>query len=468
LFFLPQEIKIVKEIMAQSFDKNSRILEKAERIYRAALAEVDPQKLISKSLSLKGKSLFVQDKCYDVASFNDIFLVAIGKAAPSMAKSITALLGKRITEGICVCLPALSFSLEKVTCLPAPHPLPDERSVEAAKAVLALASRAGEKDLFLVLISGGGSSQICLPVQGISLEEKRLLTEKLLRAGANIQELNIVRKHLSQIKGGRLAQAAFPATVMNLVISDVIHNDLESIASGPTHWDSSTCSDALQVLKKYGVWNRAPSSIKKAIQNGIRKKIGETPQKGDPVFARVSNFILGDNFLALKAAQREAQRLGFKSFILTSCDQGEARFMARNYVSLFMNLAQSKKNISKPFSLLSGGELTVTVKGKGEGGRNQEFVLAALKEMRKQFMGDDVWLIASLGSDGIDGSTDAAGAWIAPITLEEMERLSLDLESYLKNNDSYNFFKKVGGLIKTGPTSTNVMDLRIFLLDRVL
>jgi glycerate-2-kinase len=468
LFFLPQEIKIVKEIMAQSCNKNSRILEKAERIYRAALAEVNPKNLIAQSLSLKGDRLFIQDKCYDLAFFKDIFLVAIGKAASSMAKSVTALLQKRITEGICICPPALRFSLEKVTCLPAPHPLPDERSVEAAKAILALASKAGEKDLVLVLISGGGSSQICLPGQGVSLQEKRLLTEKLLRAGANIQELNIVRKHLSRIKGGRLAQAAFPATVVNLVISDVIHNDLESIASGPTYWDSSTYSDALLVLKKYGIWNHAPSSIKKAIKNGLQKKIEETPKRGDPVFARTSNFILGDNLLALKAAQREAQRLGFKSFILTSCDQGEARCVARYYVSLFRNLAQSKKNISKPFCLLAGGELTVTVKGKGEGGRNQEFVLAALKEMRKQFKSDDVWLIASLGSDGIDGSTDAAGAWIAPITIEKMERLPLDLEVHLKNNDSYNFFKKVGGLIKTGPTSTNVMDLRIFLLGRAL
>lgn len=452
--------------MTQSCNKNIRILEKAERIYRVALAEVDPQSLIPKSLSLKWERLFVQDKCYDLASFSNIFLVAIGKAAPSMTKGVTALLGKRITEGICVCPPALSFSLEKVNYLPAPHPLPDERSVEAAKAILALASKAGEKDLVLVLISGGGSSQICLPARGISLEGKRLLTEKLLRAGANIQELNIVRKHVSRIKGGQLAQAAFPATVVNLVISDVIHNDLESIASGPTYWDSSTYSDALQVLKKYDLWNHAPSSIKKAIQNGIQKKIRETPKKGDRIFARVSNFILADNLLALKAAQREAQRLGFESFILTSCDQGEARCMARNYVSLFTNLAQSKKEIFTPLCLLAGGELTVIVKGKGEGGRNQEFVLAALKEMRKQFMGDDVWLIASLGSDGIDGSTDAAGAWITPVTLEEMKRLSLDLEAHLKNNDSYNFFKKILGLIKIGPTSTNVMDLRIFLLER--
>ena len=454
--------------MAQSCNKNSRILEKAERIYRAALAEVDPQSLIPQSLSLKGERLFVQEKCYDLASFSNIFLVAIGKAAPSMTKGITALLGERITEGICVCPPALSFSPEKVTYLPAPHPLPDERSVEAAKAILALASKAGEKDLVLVLISGGGSSQICLPGKGVSLQEKRLLTEKLLRAGANIQELNIVRKHLSRIKGGQLAQAAFPATVVNLVISDVIHNDLESIASGPTYWDSSTYSDALLVLKKYGIWNRTPLSIKKAIQNGIQKKTGETPKREDPVFARTSNFILGDNLLALKAAQREAQRLGFKSFILTSCDQGEARCVARNYVSLFMNLAQSKKKISKPFCLLAGGELTVAVKGKGEGGRNQEFVLAALKEMRKQLKSDDVWLIVSLGSDGIDGSTDAAGAWITPITLEKMKRLPLDLEAHLKNNDSYSFFKKIGGLIKIGPTSTNVMDLRIFLLERAL
>jgi len=441
------------------------LLEKAEKIYKQALAEVDPEKLIKKNVSKKGREIVIQERRFDLSSYKNIFLLSIGKAAPYMAKSLLGILGSRISEGIVLCPPHENLSLHKnIRCLPASHPLPDGRSVAASQKILALSEKAGEKDLFIVLISGGGSSQICLPAQGVSLEDKRLITEELLKAGASITELNTVRKHLSRIKGGRLAEVFFPATIINLVISDVIRNDLGNIASGPTYWDSSTYTDARKVLEKYNLWDRAPFSVKEVIKKGIDGQASETLKKENRVFKNVSSFIIGDNLVALKAARKKAQNIGFKSFILTSSDQGEAREVAKNYVSLLMNLAYSKKIGSEFICLLAGGELTVTVKGKGRGGRNMEFALAALLEGGNLLKGIKDWLIMSLGSDGIDGPTDAAGAWVGPSTLEKAKKFDLNPKDYLDTNDSYNFFKKAGGLIVTGPTHTNVMDLRFFLL----
>jgi len=439
------------------------LLQKAERIYKAALAEVEPENLIRKNISIRNDELKVQSRTFDLALFNNIFLVSIGKAAPFMAESLSRILGKRLKEGIALFLPQTKKKLKNIISLPASHPLPDERSAAAAERILELVMKVKKRDLLFFLISGGGSAQICLPAEGVSLGEKRKITEMLLKAGASISELNTVRKHLSRIKGGRLAQAAFPATVVNLIISDVIDNDLENIASGPTCRDSSTYADALRILKKYSLWDNAPASIKKVIKNGMRGKVRETVKKGALALRDVHHFIIGDNLLALNAAKKEARKLGFKTSILTASDQGEARDVARNYVSLLPNLIQSRKT-PQPLCLLSGGELTVTVRGRGKGGRNQEFVLAALQEMKRHLPGFSKWLMLSLGSDGIDGPTDAAGAWAGPSILKKAGDLGLDLQKYLDDNDSYNFFKKAEGLVITGPTRTNVMDIRIFLI----
>lgn len=434
---------------------------KAKNIFRAALAEVDPDNLIRKAVRRKGGKLSIRRKIFNLDSYENIFLVAFGKAAPFMAKSLLRILGCRLSKGIVVCRPDQVFSEKKLLYLPARHPLPDERNLRAAKEVLALAEKARRGDLFFVLISGGGSAQICLPLSPVALAEKRWVTKELLRAGASITELNTVRKHLSAIKGGRLAEAAFPAKVVNLVISDVIGNDLENIASGPTYWDSSTYRDALRVLKKYGLWTKAPHSLREVLLAGGRGKMEETLKRGHRVFKNVSTFIIGDNLAALKAATRRAKKLGFHPVILTSRDSGEARKAAENYVSVLEMTAQSKKNLRKPLCLLAGGELTVTVRGKGRGGRNTEFALAALIELEKKRL---PIFVASLASDGVDGPTDAAGAWGTTATLVKARKLGLGPEKYLRNNDSYTFFKKVGGLIITGPTRTNVMDLRLFLL----
>ncbi len=450
-------------MVSQEFLTESNLSEYAERIYKAALEEVEPESLIRKSVSLEGEKAVIQGQNFSLARFDRIFLVSVGKAAPFMAKSLSDILGKRLKGGIAVCPPRIKKKLQRITCLPGSHPLPDEKSLRAAQRILKLAQGLGEKDLLFFLVSGGGSAQVCLPARGVSLDEKKRLTEMLLSAGANIAELNTVRKHLSQIKGGRLARAAFPATVVSLVISDVVGNDLENIASGPAYWDSSTHEDAYQVLKKYDLWPEAPLSVRTVIENGMEKRIEETVKREDPVFGRVHSFIIGDNLLALKAAERKAGELGFQTSILTSSDQGEAKEAAKNYVSLFLDFIQSPKTPSKPVCLLAGGELTVTVRGKGKGGRNQEFVLAALNGMKNHPEVIPDWLILSLGSDGIDGPTDAAGAWAGPSTLNRAKKLSLDLRKYLADNDSYNFFKRVGGLIITGPTQTNVMDIRVFM-----
>jgi len=438
----------------------------AEKIYKAALAEVEPENLIKKNVLIDKEKLIVQNRSFDLDSFKNIFLVSIGKAAPFMAKSLMEIIGTRVKEGIAVCLPQVLISLEKISCLPASHPLPDEKSLKAARSILKLAEGIEKNDLLFVLISGGGSAQICFPAEGISLDEKRLVTDMLLKAGANITELNTVRKHLSRIKGGRLAKAAFPGTVVSLVISDVIHNDLESIASGPVYWDSSTYHDTFQVLKKYEMWDKAPVSVQEVIKKGMEYKVEETVKKEDPVFKRVHNFIIGDNLKALRAAKNEAEKLGFKTLILTSSDQGEAKDVAKNYVSLLENLVQAKKEDSRYLCLLTGGELTVTVEGDGLGGRNQEFVLAVLAEIENRLEGVVDWLLLSLGSDGIDGPTDAAGALVRPSTFKKARDLNLNPREYLDNNDSYNFFKQIGDLIVTGPTHTNVMDLRLFLVKK--
>jgi glycerate 2-kinase len=423
-------------------------------------------------------------KKYDLSLYDRIYLIAFGKAASAMAGALLEILGDRIADGIVVVLPGQTVRFHGLRVFEAPHPLPDERSAEAARAILALARKAGENDLVIVLISGGGSAQVCLPLSPASLEDKKRLTLEMMSRGADIRELNVVRKHLSAFKGGRLAEAAYPAELVSLAISDVIGDDLEIIASGPAYWDSSTFEDAFDILRKYGIWEGAVDGVRRTIEAGRKKLVPETLKKGAAAFDRMTSFIIGNNRMALTAAANKAEELGFRSFLLTATDYGEARMSARRYVSLVLSFALSRKRPRVPLCLLAGGELTVTVTGKGMGGRNQEFVLAALSELERQtaalehghpemrfgFAEDGRvrnldWLIASLGTDGTDGNTDAAGAWISATNLKVARSLGLAPETFLADNNSYHFFEKAGGLIHTGPTGTNVMDLRIFLLS---
>ncbi|HZX10680.1 MAG TPA: glycerate kinase [Acidobacteriota bacterium] len=441
------------------------LLSCGQNIYSAALDAVSPEKLMKDKVLVRKEQLFVPGKRFDLTHFENIYVVAFGKSAPQMSENMLRIMGKRIKEGVFVGQKENQEKLSPLTYIRASHPLPDSNSVRAAKKILFLAEKLKEKDLMIALISGGGSSLICLPPQDVKLSEKRKVIENLLRAGADIKELNAVRKHISLIKGGRLSRAAFPATVISLIISDVIGNDLEAIASGPTYWDSSTFQDSINILKKYHLWGASPEPVKEVLKKGVRKKLRESVKKGDPLLRKTHNFILGDNTDALEAAAKKASQFGFKVSILSSSEKGEARERAKHYISLLLGTTEQVEQNSEPICWLSGGELTVTVKGSGKGGRNQEFVLAFINEARKRGIKQDGWIIISLGTDGIDGPTDAAGAWGSVKTLKKIEKLSMDPEKYLACNDSYQFFKQVGGLIKTGPTQTNVMDLRILIVE---
>jgi glycerate 2-kinase len=462
-----------------TMNKTPTLINIVEKIWKAGLEGVASNRLIHNSLKIQGNTLNIADhhsakKIIDLTSYEDIHVIAFGKAAPGMAAALLEVLNGRIRAGIVVALPGANVALPALRVIEAPHPLPDERSCVAAREILALAQSAKEKDLVLVLISGGGSAQVALPLPGTALADKTRIAQELMLRGADIIDLNIVRKHLSAIKGGRLAEAAFPAEVVNIVISDVIGDDLETIASGVSYWDSSTYTDARQVLEKFAVWDEAHASVRRVIENGRAGHIPETPKKGDAAFERVSSFIIGNNALALEAARLKAEELGFKTLVAASPDRGEARLAAKSYADRLLDFAASGipasgKDRGRPLCVLGGGELTVNVKGAGLGGRNQEFVLAVLSELarsnRASELNDLDWLVASLGTDGIDGNTEAAGAWISPQNLQRVRELRLDIQSYLDNNDSHRFFSRAGGLIITGPTGTNVMDLRVMCIS---
>ncbi len=435
----------------------------ATQIYQSALNEVNAEKLVKIAVSLKNNTLIIKNQKFDLSLFKNIYVIGIGKVSSYMAKALSEILKDKITYGIVISLPEHKIKLKNITFLPSSHPIPDEKSLRAGEEVLKLARRISKEDLVIVLISGGGSALLAKPLSGITLEDKKRVTQLLLTSGANIVEINTVRKHLSQIKGGNLTRAIFPGSIVNLAISDVVGNSLENIISGPTYWDSTTFHDAYSILKKYNLWSKVPLAVQGVIMKGIKGEIPETPKKNFKIFENTSSFIIGENKTALLAVMKKAQELKFSTKILTDTDSGEAKERAVYYISLLKRIIQTGRSIPKPVCLLAGGELTVTVRGRGKGGRNQEFVLACLIEMSK-IQTNKKWLIASLGTDGTDGPTEAAGAWITPESIKKARELNLKPEEYLANNDSYNFFRQIGGLIETGPQKTNVMDIRIFLI----
>jgi len=367
--------------MSENTQAEGGFLSDSEAIWRAAIAAVEPERLVRESVVREGDIVRIKGTTFDLAGIEKIFLIAFGKAAGAMSGALAAILGERLTSGIVVVPGPGAKTVPKLEILEASHPAPDARSVEAARRALELAGKAGEKDLVFVCISGGGSSLLTLPADGITLEKKRRLTDDLLRAGASIGELNAVRKHLSAVKGGRLAKAAFPASVVTLLLSDVVGDDPGTIASGPTYWDASTFAEARGVLERYGLWDPAPALVRARFDEGSRGEVEETLKEGDPVFARARAFIVGDNMTALRAAKSEADKRGFETVFLSSSDSGEARKVAANYAAFMAEMACSAASLPRPLCLLAGGELTVTVKGKGRGGRNTEFVLASVVEI---------------------------------------------------------------------------------------
>lgn len=432
----------------------------AETIFHAGLSAVDSATAVTKCLHLKDNGLVVDSHAYDLAAYKNVYVVGAGKASAAMASAVEEILGDRIKGGLVNVKYGHVKPLRVIRLNEAGHPIPDEAGLRGTREIVHILEHSGEQDLILCLISGGGSALLPYPAKGISLDEKRRLTQVLLECGATIQEVNALRKHVSHVKGGRLARLAYPSTLITLMLSDVIGDDLDSIASGPTVPDGSTFEDCLQILGKYSIRGKVPEAVLSHLQSGAKGAIEETPKAGNPVFSRTQNVIVASNSLALLAAQHKANELGYNSMVLSSSIQGETKDVALVHAAIAREISEADQPVRKPACVISGGETTVTIRGKGKGGRNQEFSLAGAMEID----GLENVVLLSAGTDGTDGPTDAAGAIADGSTVSRAVKLKMDPSRYLRENDSYHFFKALDDLIFTGPTLTNVMDLRIVLV----
>ncbi|NWF86944.1 glycerate kinase [Candidatus Bathyarchaeota archaeon] len=426
----------------------------------SALDKANPKQIIKSKLLLKNSILKADNYSFDLKKFKNIYVIGGGKASGAMAEAVERVLGERIRIGL-VNIP--KGNLHKTSIIElhgASHPIPDETGVEGTRRMLEMAEQAEKNDLVICLVSGGGSSLMPLPRGEISIADKREITNALLKCGATINEINTVRKHISDFKGGWLAKKAYPATVLNLILSDVVGDPLDFIASGPTVPDSTSFSDAINVLKKYGLWDKAPASIRKVLSDGEKGLIPETPKKGDKIFKKVFNVVVGNNRFASVGALEYLKSEGLNTLLLTTTLEGEARHVGVMLTSIAREIAASGNPIQKPAGIIAGGETTVTVTGKGLGGRNQEIALAAAQKLNNI----DGAVVASISTDGIDGPTDAAGALADGKTLVKASKKHLMPEKFLAENDSYHFFSKLGDLIFTGPTGTNVNDISVIVV----
>lgn len=434
--------------------KNQSTKNYCSEIFNAALKAVSPYEAV-KLHTDKIRSMYRDGR------FNRLLIIGFGKASCPMAKAVEDDFIDIIHAGAVVTKYGHTNNApQKILVFEGGHPVPDENGVKGTRHIMQLLNDTDKNTLLVCLISGGGSALLVSPYEGLSLEEKQKTTQLLLASGATIHELNTVRKHISAVKGGRLAEHAYPARIISLILSDVIGDDLDVIASGPTAPDNSTYQDAMAVLEKYRIDDKIPPAVLQVIHKGISGIIPETPKEKEEFFISVDNMIIGSNRIALQAAKARAESLGFETHIISDAVSGEARDVARWLAqkAIETKIQASQKN---PVCLISGGETTVTVKGNGLGGRNMEFALSFALEIEDT---DGITLI-SAGTDGTDGPTDAAGAIVDGNTISEARTAGLDPAVYLENNDSYHFFKKTGGLLITGPTGTNVMDLQIVLID---
>ena len=427
-----------------------------------AIKEVNPYNLIMKTVKLYGDSLKIKEIIIDLRNYSKVFVFSIGKAGYSMALGMENILKNRINRGIVLTKYGHSEKkLKYFEIIEAGHPLPDENSIIGAKKIYEIAKNADDKTLIINLISGGGSSLFTYPDFNLSLKEVREVTDILIKSGANIYEINCIRKHLSKVKGGKFAKICYPATVINLILSDVVGDRLDTIASGICAPDSTTFSDAFKIAEKYNL----PHKIVKLFKKGINGEFEETPKKNDIIFKNVKNIIIGNNLSALKKVEEILRKNNIESLILTSHLQGEAREIAKFFAGITLDYFKNNFKFHPPFGLITGGETTVNVKGNGKGGRNQELVLAFTVELLKfkEYYKPNVYFV-SIGTDGTDGPTDAAGAIFTPEIFNLIKKENLEVEKFLENNDSYNFFEKINHIIKTGPTHTNVCDIQILLL----
>ncbi len=432
----------------------------ARAMFDAAVRAVDAEACVRRFVSVDGNRLVVGDRSCDLRQFDRILSVGTGKASPRMGVALEGILGERLTGGIVNTKYGHAEPLERIEIVECGHPVPDEAGVEGTLRILELLSSADEGTLVICLISGGGSALMPAPSAGITLEEKQETTRLLLECGANIVELNTIRKHFSQVKGGGLARAAFPASVIALMLSDVIGDPLDVIASGPTVPDASTFQTCREIVEKYDLDDKLPASVRKRLRRGLEGRVPETPKPGDEALARCQNLVVGSNGLAVSAAKAVAEELGYNTLVLSTRLEGEAREVAHIYSAVGKEVRASGQPVAPPACVIAGGETTVTVRGTGKGGRNQEIALAGAI----QLAGWDGIVLFSGGTDGTDGPTDAAGAVADGFTISRAEELGLSANAHLKNNDAYPYFKALEDLVITGPTGTNVADVAFVLV----
>lgn len=432
----------------------------ALRLFGAALKAADPVQAIHRHVVRQGNVLVVEGRPIDLNNYRRVFVVGAGKAGALMAQAMAALLGERLTDGLVIVKYGHLAPVHRVRLIEAGHPTPDLAGVDGANQMITLLSALRTDDLVFCLFSGGGSALLPAPVSGVTLAEKQAVTHLLLGCGATIQEINTIRKHISQLKGGHLARLASPARIVSLALSDVIGDPPDVIASGPTVPDPTTFADCRAIVEKYQLSGQLPYAVNHHLDDGLHGLVPETPKPGDPLFDGVQSVIVASNGQALEAAAKEASLLGYHPMILSSSIDGETREVARVYAAIGREVWACGRPVGPPACIISGGETTVTIRGKGKGGRNQEFALATAIGIA----GLSEVTVFSAGTDGTDGPTDAAGAVADGNTLLRASDLGMDAVAFLNDNNAYPLFEGLDDLILTGPTNTNVMDLRLLLV----
>ena len=433
--------------------------QKAIEIFLAGVESVKPDNLIKRYISIDQNILQIEELMFDLSTIENIYIVGAGKASAAMAKTMESILGSRITAGHIITKYNHSLPLQFIGITEAGHPVPDENGSKGTEMILSIVNKAGKNDLVICLISGGGSALLTDVPEGCTLDDLKAVNTGLLKTGANISEMNCIRKHLSKVKGGHLAKAAFPSRVVSLILSDVIGDPLDVIASGPTAPDPTTFADTISIIHKYNIENEMPVQINQFLKDGVAKKRQETLKESDELLLLTSNLIIGTNKLALAIAKEKAETFGYNTKIITDKLEGDNKDVAK-YIMDSIKSAR-KENVQEKKCLLFGGEPTIKVRGNGVGGRNQHLALIIANSLK------DITGITflSAGTDGTDGPTDAAGAVVDFFTSHAASNLNLNMEQYINNYDSYHFFKQVDGLVLTGPTQTNVMDLMAVLID---
>jgi len=442
-------------------NSTDRLKDNARQILSSALEAANPQKAVTRSLHLEGNSLKLADKSYNLDDYKKILVSGVGNYSVHMSQAVEKILGERLHRGMVLTRYTLGFTLEKVETTEAGFPIPDQSGVTGTNDLKAFLEAAGKDTLLILLISKGAPSLSTVPVEGVNLADKLKATSLLRKSGADIRELYTVQKHLSASKGGQIAKAGYPATMPTLILSDLLDDDLSLICSGLTVPDETTYEEAREVLQKYELIDRLPKTVLEHIDAGVKGQRDETPKPGDKIFDKVDNVIVASNSIALKSAQETAKTLGYNSMIFPAFLQGEAKEMGTKLSELVRQVKTAGKPVSPPACLIFGGETTVTKKGRGRGGANQEVALGTAIELA----GIENFLLLQSSTSGTDGDSDVSGAIVDGGTTERCKKLGLDPQAHLANNDSYSLFRQTEETFVTGPTDTDVMDIGIILVE---